>query len=203
MLDKIIQPYTQPFLKIIGKFFVKFLTPNQVSFIGFSLGLIMCVFIFLDFYIYALLALLLNRLLDGLDGAMARLTAPSHFGGYIDIVFDFIIYAAFILSFGLKDSSNLLTSCLLLFFYIGTGSTFLAYAAILKNYEPSLNLENNKSINKSIYYISGLVEGFETIIFMTLCLLIPEYYNFLAILFSVLCGATVVGRFIICYKKFN
>ena len=203
MFDKAIQPYTQSFLKIIAKIFIKFLTPNQVSFIGFFMGLLMCIFILFGFYIYAFLALIINRFLDGLDGTMARLTAPSRFGGYIDIVFDFIIYAAFVLSFGLKDSSNLLMSCLLLFFYIGTCSTFLAYAAILKNYNSFLEEDKKEEINKSIYYASGLIEGFETIIFMILCLLIPQYYNFLAIIFSILCGITIIGRVIVSYKKFN
>ena len=203
MLDKVIQPYTQPFLKIISKILIKFITPNQVSFIGFIIGLLMCILIFFDFYIFALLALVTNRFMDGLDGTMARLTTPTRFGGYIDIVFDFIIYAAFILSFGLKDSSNLLASCLLLFFYIGTGSTFLAYAATLKNYNPLLNEPYREEINKSIYYASGLVEGFETIIFMILCLLIPQYYNFLVVLFSVLCLITIIGRLIVSYKKFS
>ena len=203
MFDKTIQPYTQQFLKIVAKIFVKFITPNQVSFIGFFIGLLMCIFILFEFYIYAFLALIINRFLDGLDGTMARLTVPSRFGGYIDIVFDFIIYAAFVLSFGLKDSSNLLMSCLLLFFYIGTSTTFLAYAAILKNYKPLLEDDKEEVINKSIYYASGLIEGFETIIFMFLCLFIPQYYNFLAILFSILCTITIIGRVIVSYKKFK
>ena len=107
----------------------------------------MCAFIILDFYLYAFVALILNRLLDGLDGAMARLTAPTPFGGYIDIVFDFIIYGGFVLSFGLSDSVFLMSSCLLIFLYIGTSSTFLAYAAILKNYDPTFKNESTTEIN--------------------------------------------------------
>ena len=203
MIDKLIQPYTQPFLKVLSRFLIKFITPNQVSLVGFSFGILMCILIFLNCYFYAFLAFVFNRFLDGLDGTMARLKSPTLFGGYIDIVFDFLIYAAFILSFGLNNSANLLTSCVLLFLYIGTGSTFLAYAAILKNYNPPLKEDNLEEINKSFYYASGLIEGLETSIFMTLCLLLPQYYNFLAIIFSMLCTITIIGRIIVAYKKFN
>ena len=203
MIDKIIQPYTQPFLKLISKILIRFITPNQVSLMGFIIGILMCAFIILDFYLYALVALILNRFLDGLDGTMARLTTPSPFGGYIDIVFDFIIYGGFVLSFGLSDSVFLMSSCLLLFLYIGTSSTFLAYAAILKNYHPTFENKSSKEINKGFYYASGLVEGFETIIFMTLCLLAPQFFNIFAFLFSMLCIATIISRVFISYQRFK
>jgi len=203
MIDKIIQPYTQPFLKLISEILIKFITPNQVSLMGFIIGILMCAFIILDFYLYAFVALILNRLLDGLDGAMARLTAPTPFGGYIDIVFDFIIYGGFVLSFGLSDSVFLMSSCLLLFLYIGTSSTFLAYAAILKNYDPTFKNESTSEINKGFYYASGLVEGFETIIFMTLCLLAPQFFNIFAFLFSMLCIVTIISRVFISYQRFK
>ncbi|MDB9776902.1 CDP-alcohol phosphatidyltransferase family protein [Alphaproteobacteria bacterium] len=203
MIDKIIQPYTQPFLKIISKILIKFITPNQVSLVGFISGLVMCAFIILDFYLYALVALILNRFLDGLDGTMARLTTPTPFGGYIDIVFDFIIYGGFVLSFGLTNNTFITSACLLLFLYIGTSSTFLAYAALLKNYNPKFENKNSKKINKGFYYTSGLVEGFETIVFMILCLLAPEFFNIFAILFSMFCLVTIVSRVFISYKRFK
>jgi|TARA_B100000787_G_C16141509_1_gene272224 phosphatidylglycerophosphate synthase len=203
MIDKTIQPYTQPVLNFISKILIKFITPNQVSLIGFCVGIAMCAFIILDFYFYAIIALVLNRLLDGLDGSMARLTAPSPFGGYIDIVSDFLIYAGFVLSFGLTNSSFLTSACLLLFLYIGTGTTFLAYAAILKSYNPKLKNENSEEINKGFYYASGLVEGFETIIFMILSLLAPQFFIIFTVIFSSLCVATIIGRIFVSYKKFN
>lgn len=199
MIDKLIQPFTQPILVIVSKILLKFITPNQMSLMGFIVGVFMCLFIFTDMYFLALIALFINRLFDGLDGTMARLTAPSAFGGYIDIIFDFLIYAGFVLSFGLTDHSNLISSSILIFLYIGTGSTFLAYAAILKN----MNRPSKKEINKSFFYASGLIEGFETIIFMVLSLLFPNFFILIASIFSLLCSITIVGRIFYSYKEFN
>jgi len=204
MIDKIIQPYTQPFLKRISKFLIKFISPNQMTFIGFLFGLIMCLFILLDMYVFAIFALFCNRFCDGLDGVMARILAPTPLGGYLDIVLDFLIYAGFVLTFGLTDYSNLPFACFLLFLYIGTSSTFLAHAAILQNHnhkKDDTDLDNQ--INKNIYYASGLVEGLETIIFMLLCLLFPKFFVLISIVFSILCLATILGRIYISYKNFN
>ena len=89
---------------------------------------------------------------------------------------------------------------ILLFFYIGTGGTFLAKAAIL----PSLTNQNlNEEIPKSFHYAVGLVEGTETIIFMFLCLLFPGLFIYLASIFALLCLITIVFRIIVVYKELN
>ena len=45
-------------------------------------------------YGVALALILLNRLMDGLDGAIARARGVTDFGGYLDIVADFLFYSA-------------------------------------------------------------------------------------------------------------
>src|SRR6056300_1120262 len=138
MFDRQIQKYTQKPLLYIAKLFLKLISPNKMTLIGFG-------FVFL------------NRLSDGLDGVMARLQTPSPLGGYLDIVLDFLIYGGFVLSFGMTDQNNMLLSMVLLFCYIGTGSTFLAKATIL----PSLTNQNLNEIPKSFHYAVGLIEGTE------------------------------------------
>jgi len=135
---------------------------------------------------------------------MARLTSPSPRGGYLDIVADFIIYAGFVLSYGLSSPDKLIVSALLLFSFIGTGTTFLARAAIqhqIHQYSHSNNQENE--INKSFHYASGLIEGTETIIFMILCLILPSYFNFIGLAFFILCIITIVSRIYVCYKELS
>ncbi len=90
----------------------------------------MCFLIFIHSYFLAILFLFLNRLCDGLDGVMARQTSPSPLGAYLDIILDFIIYAAFVLVFSLQNEINLLAGVFLLFSYICTGTTFLTQAII-------------------------------------------------------------------------
>jgi phosphatidylglycerophosphate synthase len=78
--------------------------------------------------------LLVSRLLDGLDGAVARATQPTDAGGFLDITLDFLFYAAIPLGFALADpAANALPAAVLLASFIGTGSSFLAFAALAEN----------------------------------------------------------------------
>ena len=200
MFDRQIQKYTQKPLRYVAKFFLKFISPNQMTLIGFSLGVLMCISIVIDQYFTAIIFLFLNRLSDGLDGTMARLQTPTPLGGYLDIVLDFLIYGGFVLSFGITEQNNTLLSMILLFCYIGTGSTFLAKAAIL----PSLNDQSlNEEMPKSFHYAVGLVEGTETIVFMVFCLLFPNLFIYLSSIFIILCLITIVFRIIVCYKELS
>ena len=200
MFDRQIQKYTQKPLQYIAKLFLKFISPNHMTLIGFSFGVLMCLSIIIDQYLIAIIFLFLNRLADGLDGTMARLQTPTPLGGYLDIVLDFLIYSGFVLSFGITEQNNTLLSMVLLFCYIGTGSTFLAKAAIL----PSLTNQNlNEEIPKSFHYAVGLVEGTETIVFMVLCLLFPNLFIYFSFIFIILCLITIVFRIIVCYKELS
>jgi phosphatidylglycerophosphate synthase len=200
MFDRQIQKYTQKPLQYIAKLFLKFISPNHMTLIGFSFGVLMCLSIIIDQYLIAIIFLFLNRLSDGLDGIMARLQTPTSLGGYLDIVLDFLIYGGFVLSFGITEQNNTLLSMILLFCYIGTGSTFLAKAAIL----PSLTNQNlNEEIPKSFHYAVGLVEGTETMVFMALCLLFPSLFIYFSLIFIILCLITIVFRIIVCYKELS
>ena len=200
MFDRQIQKYTQKPLQYIANLFLKFISPNHMTLIGFSFGLLMCLSIIIDQYLMAIIFLFLNRLSDGLDGTMARLQNPTPLGGYLDIVLDFLIYGGFVLSFGITEQNNTLLSMVLLFCYIGTGSTFLAKAAIL----PSLTNQNlNEEIPKSFHYAVGLIEGTETIVFMVLCLLFPNLFIYFSFIFIILCLITIVFRIIVCYKELS
>ena len=200
MFDRQIQKYTQKPLQYIAKLFLKFISANHMTLIGFGFGVLMCLSIIIDQYLIAIIFLFFNRLSDGLDGVMARLQTPTPLGGYLDIVLDFLIYGGFVLSFGITEQNNTFLSMILLFCYIGTGSTFLAKAAIL----PSLTNQNsNAEIPKSFHYAVGLIEGTETIIFMVLCLLFPSLFIYFSSIFILLCVITTIFRIIVFYKELN
>jgi phosphatidylglycerophosphate synthase len=202
MFDRHLQKLTQKPLSFFAKILLKYLSANQITIIGFIFGLMMCLFIYIELFFLAIFFLILNRICDGLDGVMARLTVPTYLGAYLDIVLDFIFYSAFILIFGLLDTSNIIITCLLLFSYICTGTTFLAQAII----QPKLDLvQKDESLDidipKSFYYSAGLIEGTETVLFMTLCLLFPQLYFFFGLIFTILCLLTALSRILIFYKK--
>ena len=203
MFDRQIQKFTQKPLAVIAKIFLKLMKPNHMTILGFIFGILMCILVFFHFYLTALILLLLNRLCDGLDGTMARLTNPTPLGGYLDIVFDFTIYSGFVLAFGLSNNDYTIISMVLLFLYIGTGTTFLAQAAIQTQLDKIPHRsELNQELPKSFYYSSGLIEGTETIIFMILCLLLPNFYILISSIFGILCLITFVSRVVVCYKEF-
>lgn len=198
MLDKPLQQILQKPLKPFSKFFLNFLTPNQMTFLGLIIGIFMCFFIFFEQYLVALFFLLANRIADALDGSMARINGLTPLGGYLDIVFDFIIYAGFVLSFGISKEHFTTISLVLLFSYIGTASTFLSEAAIMA--KTKYNTENNLILPKSIYYGSGMVEGFETILYMIFCLIFPNQFILISSIFAVMCFITFISRIFIAYR---
>jgi phosphatidylglycerophosphate synthase len=205
MFDRSIQRLTQKPLSILGKFLLKIFKPNQITIIGFFFGIVMCFLIFIHSYLLAILFLFINRLCDGLDGVMARQTSPSPLGAYLDIILDFIIYAAFVLVFSLQNEINLLTGVFLLFSYICTGTTFLTQAIIQPqlDYSQQDHDDVKDEIPKSFIYASGLIEGSETIFFMFICLILPKVFPILGFLFGMLCLMTAIARVIIFYKKYK
>lgn len=150
-------------------------------------------------FFLALGLVILNRLLDGLDGAIARLNGATDFGGYSDIVADFIFYASIPVAFALYDpSNNALPSVLLLASFIASSSSFLAYAIIATK----RGLETSAQGKKSFFYLAGLIEGTETIIFCLLVCFLPNFYAELAFGFAFLCGISAFGRVILAYRDF-
>ena len=144
----------------------------------------------LELYSWALLVILFNRLLDGLDGAVARETKITDCGGFLDITLDFIFYAAVVLGFALSAPANALPAATLLFAFMGTGSSFLAFAIMAGK----RGIENPVYHHKSLYYLGGLTEGSETIALFVLMCLWPAGFATLAYGFALLCLVTTLTR---------
>jgi phosphatidylglycerophosphate synthase len=135
------------------------LTANQVTIGGFFMGMAACLMLAMNWYLLALLLIGLNRLADGLDGTIARLTRPTHLGSYLDITLDFLFYAGVPFFFAVGQPHVSLAACFLVFSFVGTGSSFLAFAVLAAK----LNLSTERRGKKGIYYLGGLTEGSETI----------------------------------------
>lgn len=139
----------------------------------------------------ALLLILINRLADGLDGALARRLGPTDRGAFMDIAFDFFFYALIPVGFAFADPTrNALAAAVLLLAFVGTGSSFLAFAAIAG----ARGLKAPEFPTKGLYYLGGLTEGAETVaLFVAMCLW-PEGFPGLAYAFATLCFATTLMR---------
>lgn len=164
---------------------------NQVTVIGFLIGISALPLLAFEHYWLALLAILLNRLLDGLDGTIARLTQTSDRGGFLDIVLDFLFYSAVPLGFALANpAENALAAAVLIYSFIGTGSSFLAFAI----FAAKRQISSSVYPHKSFYYLGGLTEATETILVFTLMCLVPTWFNELAYGFAVLCLTSTALR---------
>ena len=133
---------------------------------------------------------LLSRVLDGLDGAVARATKQSDFGGYLDIVSDFAFYVAVPLGFGFAASANLPFAMILIASFTLTGISFLAYAVMAAK----AGRETDAHGKKSFFYNTGLAEGTETITAFVLMCLLPQYFAVIAGIYSAMCVITVIQR---------
>jgi phosphatidylglycerophosphate synthase len=160
--------------------------------VGCAIGLAAFPAIALGEYILALVLILLNRFLDGVDGTMARMTKPTDRGAFLDIVCDFLFYATVPLAFAfVNPATNALAAATLLASFIGTGATFLAFAAVCAK----TGREVNPSYpNKAIYYLGGLAEGTETIVVFCLMCLMPQHFATIAYVFAAACAITICTR---------
>lgn len=166
------------------------ITANQITVAGFACGLAAMAAIALQSYGLGLLLLLANRLADGVDGALARRTGATDLGGYLDIVLDFIIYSGAAFAFALAQPDNAVAAAFLIFSFMGTGSSFLAFAI----FAAKRKLDGEEAANKSFYYLGGITEGTETILLFVVVLLFPGWFPAAAYLYGTLCWLTTVGR---------
>lgn len=140
-----------------------------------------------------------NRLADGLDGPVARITGPTDLGGYLDIVADFVFYLAVPLGFGLAAPQNLIPALVLACCFGLTGISFLAFAAIAGK----RGMETSAHGRKSFFYSTGLAEGTETIIVFILFCLWPAQFPTIALAYAGLCLLTVVQRTAAAWMAFK
>ncbi|MBI1173561.1 CDP-alcohol phosphatidyltransferase family protein [bacterium] len=159
---------------------------DQISLLGFALGVLALPALALGAFGPALVLIVLNRLADGLDGTLARLTGPTDRGAFLDIAFDFVFYAVVPLGFALHAPENALPAAVLIAAFVGTGSSFLAFATLAaKRGQTAVPFPQ-----KGIYYLGGLTEGAETIaIFAAFCLW-PAAFPTLALIFAAACALT-------------
>jgi phosphatidylglycerophosphate synthase len=159
---------------------------------GFALGIAAAVCIGLQRYGIGLALILASRLADGLDGALARATTPTDRGAFLDITLDFLFYAAIPLAFAWADpAANALAAATLLAAFIGTGSTFLAYAVMAERRGLPASIAYP---HKGLHYLGGLTEAGETLAcFVAMCLW-PQHFALFAYVFAALCALTAAGR---------
>lgn len=199
MMDAVVRPWIDPPLARVAEWLDGRVSANAVTIGGFAIGVAAMVAVMNQAYLLGLIGVIINRIADGLDGAIARRTGLSDLGGYLDITLDFIFYAGMIFAFAVADpQTNALAAAFLIFAFIGTGCSFLAFAIVAARRK----LETSARGKKSFYYLGGLTEGTETIgLLLAICLL-PWAFVPLAWVFGALCWVTTATRIAMAWEAF-
>ena len=188
LATRLIRPAVNALAAPLARFGVQ---ANTVTWVGLGLGLGAAALIANGFFALGGVVIVLSRACDALDGAIARQTHATDLGGFLDIALDFVFYASIPLAFAIENPThNALAAAVLLAAFIGTGTSFLAFAVIAAK----RNMHNVAYPNKSFYFLGGLTEGFETLVcFIAMCCW-PASFSELAWGFSALCLVTLCSR---------
>lgn len=201
MLDRaatrLIQPLVNHLARVVASVGV---SANQLTLTGFAIGLLAAFLIADGDYLTGATAILASRLCDALDGAVARQTQATDAGAFLDIALDFVFYASIPLAFALSDPArNALPAAVLLAAFIGTGTSFLAFAVLATK----RGIRNLTYPDKSFYFLGGLTEATETLAcFLAMCVW-PEFFIELAYTFAALCAVTTLTRIWWGWKAFQ
>ncbi len=192
MLDPLIRRAIDPTVDTVGRFLRRTgVSANMVTLVGAGIGLLAVPALAFQAYAWALTAIAVNRILDGLDGAVARAAGPTDLGGFLDIVADFLFYSAVPVGFALGRPDMALPALVLVFSFVGTGSSFLAYAVIAARRGVETTARGR---GKALYYLGGLTEGFETILVLVAICLFPDAFAWIAYGFAAACALTTATR---------
>lgn len=192
MIDRPAQALIAPALRAAAGWLVRRgVGADSITWVGFLIGMAAAACIALQQPLAGLALLLASRLADGLDGAVARLTRPTDRGAFLDITLDFLFYASIPLAFALADpAANALAAAVLLAAFIGTGSSFLAFAVLAER----RGLKSLAYPGKGLYYLGGLTEAGETLACFVVMCLWPAAFAPVALGFAALCTLTLLAR---------
>jgi len=201
MLDGWVRRRIDPALEGVGAMLARRgVSADRVTVAAAALGLAAAAAVPFGLFVPALGLMLASRLLDGLDGAIARHTRPTDRGGYLDIVLDFLVYGAFPLGFVLFDpEANAVAGAVLLLSFYVNGASFLAFAAIAEK----RGLAPDARGRRSFLFTTGLAEATETILFFMAFCLFPAWFAPLAFLFAAATFYTAAARIVLAWRTFG
>jgi phosphatidylglycerophosphate synthase len=180
MLDEELREGAKPLYKLPARILAeRGITGNALTGTGLGIGALCLAAVAFGLNTVALVLWLLNRLLDGLDGEVARLRSEnSELGAFVDIVADFFVYGGFLVALAVQHPNARLALVALFFAYYLNGTIFLALSGILER------LKRERLTERGLHFRRSLTEGFETIVAGTLFLLLPGFVSTIAWIFA-------------------
>jgi phosphatidylglycerophosphate synthase len=167
---------------------------DAVTMTGLVVGLGACVAAGSGWWCLALVLWWSNRILDGLDGPLARVAGATDRGGFLDIVADFTVYGGFVVGVAVAIPDARLACVVLFASYYVSGVAFLAWSSTAER------RGRERSDERSLHFVSGIAEGAETIVAYSLFCLFPQYAPAIAWTFAVLVAITALQRIVWAYR---
>lgn len=176
------------------------ISANAVTYAAFAAGAAGAVAVACHHFGFGLLLILISRLGDGLDGAVAKANGRSDLGGYLDIVLDFAFYGLVPLAFVIADpEANAIAGATLIAAFYANGASFLAYSVMAER----RGLRSDARGEKSLFFTTGLAEATETIaVFAAFCLF-PAWFAQIAYAFAAVTVYTTVSRIVLAHRHFE
>ena len=202
MFDPVLRKLKDRALDAVARELGERVTPNFCSLLSLAAGLIAVMAAFRQSYIAALALWLLNRLLDGLDGSLARVHGrQTDFGGYLDILFDFVVYAALpaaiVLGMPGNHFAHVALVVLLGSYYLNAASWMYLSAILEKRGQGATARDEPTTVTMP----QALIGGSETIIMYVAWLLVPRHIALLMSIMAALVGISVLQRIVWAYRN--
>ena len=175
------------------------ISANAVTIAGFVVGLLAINFLAMNMFGYALLCILVNRVCDALDGAIAKHSGKTDFGVFLDAALDYMFYAGIIFGFALANpSQNAVAATFLMFGFTAAAATLLSYAIIAyKN-----NAPQQPEIGSSPFYLGGIAQGAETLVALIVLCIVPRLFMPIAIILGCLSLVKAFSVIVTAYYNF-
>ncbi|WAB80780.1 CDP-alcohol phosphatidyltransferase family protein [Microcella daejeonensis] len=181
------------------------ITPDGLTLAGLGLGLASALAAGLQLWALALVLWLVSRVVDGVDGALARrrradgrLSSESQAGGFLDITADFVVYGATVVGVAVGATAGFGAPwwpfLLVLLVYYVNGTAFLAFSSIAER--TGRRIDDGRSLS----FLGGLAEGTETIIVHALWLILPFWAWQIALVWVVVVGISATQRMVAGYR---
>jgi phosphatidylglycerophosphate synthase len=177
------------------------ITAMAVTGAGLVLGLAAAGFAAAGLWWAAIGSWLTSRVVDGLDGAVARIEGATPRGGFVDLIADFTVYAAFVAGLAIALPEARLAAVVLLCTYYVSGAAFLAWSSLRPEAGPVRGDAGLEIVDdRSVRFTGGLAEGFETIVAYSIVCLVPDRAELVLWVFAVLVAITALQRIGFAYS---
>jgi phosphatidylglycerophosphate synthase len=171
-------------------------SPNALTLIAFVFGIACAGAAARGAWAVGVVLWIANRIIDGVDGTVARLAnRQTDFGGYLDILLDFVVYAAIPVGFALQsgDRNVLIWAIVLEAAFFVNACSWMYLSAVLEKRASGASRTGELT---TVTMPPALVAGFETVVFYALFFLYPDSLPLLFGIMSGLVGVNIILRLI-------